>query len=270
MGLAAIYAKDRSWRARLAGSLDECHDTAGSPSWTGFQRLVLERPVTAAVVDLESLGRSGSAVGTLLRFRSRFPGLGLVVLVHRRRDPGLLFRLGTVGIHNLLLVEVEGVEGSVERSVARALDRGVASLVTRAVSSYLPARELGVLRLALDGVHRRWSAEEFADEVGLSRPFLSECLRGCGLPTTGHLLLWTRLLHAGYWLSDPGRTAESVSRQLEYCDGSAFRRALRNRTGSTPTELIRAGGFSYVLRCFLDACGFGRGEDALRRRFSAA
>lgn len=270
MGLAAIYARDRGWRTQLSRTLQERHDTAGSASWSGFQRLVLERPVTAAVVDLESLGGSGSAVGTLLRFRSRYPGLGLVVLVRRHRDPGLLFRLGTVGIHNLLLVDVEGVDRTLRRSVSRALERGVASLVTRAVSSYLPARELGALRLALDGVHRRWSAEEFAAEVGLSRPFLSECLRECGLPTTGHLLLWTRLLHAGYWLSDPGRTAESVSRQLEYCDGSAFRRALRNRTGSTPTELIRAGGFSFVLRRFLDACGFGRGDEALRRRFSAA
>lgn len=270
MGLAAIYARDRAWRDRLSTALAGAHQTAGSPSWSGFQRLVTERPVTAAVADLESLGGAGSAVGTLLRFRSRFPGLGLVVLVQRHRDPGLLFRLGTVGIHHLLLVDMDGVEHTLERSVSRALDRGVTSLVTRAVSSYLPSRELGALRLALDGVHHRWSADDFAEEVGLSRPFLSECLKECGLPTAGHLLLWTRLLHAGYWLTDPGRTAESVARQLEYCDGSAFRRALRNRTGATPTELVRAGGFSFVLRCFLDACGFGRGEDALRRRFSAA
>ncbi|MDX1567482.1 MAG: AraC family transcriptional regulator [Longimicrobiales bacterium] len=270
MGLTAIYARDRGWRAHLCETVGSVHETAESASWSGFQRLIRERPVTAAVADLESVGSGGSAVSSLLRFRSRFPGLGLLVLVRRHRDPGLLFRLGTVGIHNLLLVDLDGVDRILVRSVARSLERGVTALVTRAVSSYLPARELDAVRLALDGVHRRWSAEDFAEEVGLSRPFLSECLKDCGLPTVGKLLLWTRLLHAGYWLTDPGRTAESVARQLEYCDGSAFRRALRSHTGATPTEVVESGGFPFVLRRFLDTCEFGRDREALDRRFSAA
>lgn len=270
MGLAAVFARDRGWRAHLCDTLTGAHDTAESASWSGFQRLVRERPVTAAVADLDSLGGAGTAVSSLLRFRSRFPGLGLVVLVQRHRDPGLLFRLGTVGIHNLLLVDLDGVDRVLVRSVARSLERGVTALVTRSISSYLPARELEAIRLALDGVHHRWSAEEFATQVGLSRPFLSECFKECGMPSVGDLLLWTRLLHAGYWLTDPGRTAESVARQLEYCDGSAFRRALRNRSDATPTEVARAGGFTFVLRCFLDACDLDRDRDVSDRQFSAA
>ncbi|MFP3948585.1 MAG: helix-turn-helix domain-containing protein [Gemmatimonadota bacterium] len=270
MGLTAVFARDRGWRVDLCETLGSVHQTAESASWSGFQRLVRERPVTAAVADLESVGSGGSAVSNLLRFRSRFPGLGLLVLVQRHRDPGLLFRLGTVGIHNLLLVDLDGADRILVRSVARSLERGVTALVTRSVSSYLPARELTTVRRALDGVHRRWSADEFAGEMGLSRPFLSECLKECGLPTVGQLLLWTRLLHAGYWLADPGRTAESVARQLEYCDGSAFRRALRSHTGATPTEVVEAGGFSFVLRRFLDACEFGRDQGGLDRRVSAA
>lgn len=270
MGLAAVFARDRSWRARLCGALGSVHDTAESASWSGFQRLVKERPVTAAVADLDSLGCAGTAVSNLLRFRSSFPGLGLVVLVQRHRDPGLLFRLGTVGIHNLLLVDLDGADRILVRSVARSLERGVIALVTRSVSRYLPARELQAVRRAVEGVHHRWSAEEFAEEVGLSRPFLSECFKEHGLPAVGQLLLWTRLLHAGYWLTDPGRTAESVARQLEYCDGSAFRRALRNATGVTPTEVVEAGGFSFVLQRFLDACDLGPDQQAVGHRFSAA
>lgn len=270
MGLAAVFARDRDWRTRLCGTLGSVHDTAESASWSGFQRLVRERPVTAAVADLESLGSPGTAVSNLLRFRSNFPGLGLVVLVQRHRDPGLLFRLGTVGIHNLLLVDLDGVDAVLVRSVARSLERGVTALVTRSLSSYLPARELRAVRRAVAGVHHRWSAEVFADEVGLSRPFLSECFKKHGLPTVGQILLWTRLLHAGYWLTDPGRTAESVARQLEYCDGSAFRRALRNATGATPTEVTEAGGLPFVLRCFLDACELGPDLQVPGHRFSAA
>jgi AraC-like DNA-binding protein len=64
-------------------------------------------------------------------------------------------------------------------------------------------------------------------------------------------------MHAGLWLSEPGRTGESVSRQLEYSSGAAFRRALKHYTGATPTETVERGGLDFVLSCFLRACGLG-------------
>jgi AraC-like DNA-binding protein len=101
-----------------------------------------------------------------------------------------------------------------------------------------------------------------ASTAGLSRPHLSVCLKAAGLPSVGHLLVWARLLHAARWLTDPGRSAESVSRQLDYSSGAAFRRALRSYTGATPTEVIEAGGLPYLLDRFLTRCGIGlaRGE----------
>jgi AraC-like DNA-binding protein len=67
----------------------------------------------------------------------------------------------------------------------------------------------------------------------------------------GHFLLWVRLFHAGHWLTEPGRTGESISRQLEYSSGAAFRRALRHYTGATPTQVRERGGLPFVLGCFL-------------------
>ena len=103
---------------------------------------------------------------------------------------------------------------------------------------------------AMDGVHLRWTAESMADSVGLTRPFLSERLKLFGLPSLGHFLLWTRLFHAGHWLEEPGRTGESVGRQLEYSSGAAFRRALKHYTGATPTDIREGGGLALVLRMF--------------------
>lgn len=267
MALIAIHGRERALRQRFGRVLERRHEVAETPSWEGFRRLVRERPVTAGITELGSTAGPGSALGRLLRFRTSFPGLGLVVLVRRHRDPSVLFRLGSTGVRNVVLLGVEGVERFLERSVDQALERGAAALTTRAVSPCLPARELNAVRTALDGVHHRWSAGEFAAAVGLSRPFLSECLKEHGLPSTGRLLLWTRLLHAGYWLTDPGRTGESVSRQLEYANGSTFRRALRSYTGATPTEVVESGGFRFVLRRFLDRCEL---DDRVHGRFSAA
>jgi AraC-like DNA-binding protein len=104
-------------------------------------------------------------------------------------------------------------------------------------------------------VHQRWTADDFAARLGLSRPHLSVRMRRLGLPSTGHLLTWARLLHAGRWLEEPGRTGESVSRQLEYSSGAAFRRALRQYTGATPTQVTERGGLDFVLGRFIERCG---------------
>jgi AraC-like DNA-binding protein len=116
---------------------------------------------------------------------------------------------------------------------------------------------------AMDSVHRMWSAEELAEEIGLTRPHISECFRRVGMPSLGHFLLWTRLFHAAHWLEEPGRTGESVGRQLEYSSGAAFRRALKHYTGATPTKVREKGGLRFVFRKFLERTGL---LDSGRRR----
>jgi AraC-like DNA-binding protein len=114
-----------------------------------------------------------------------------------------------------------------------------------------------VIRSALNGVQLGWSSDELADRAGFTRAHLSVRLKACGLPSAGHLLLWAKLLHAGRWLTDPARSAESISRQLEYSSGAALRRALHNYVGRTPTTVKHGGGLRVVLRRFLDECGLG-------------
>lgn len=256
MALVAVFARDRGCQKALARVLCHRHCVVTSPSWSGLERLVRERPVTVAVVDVASFPPPREAEEALFSLRSAFPHLGVVLAVRRPSDPMALFRLGRAAIPDLVLLSVDQVEVELPRALARAAMRGASARVLRALSPHLARRELDAVRLAMDGVHRRWSAEEFADEIGLSRPFLSERLKGSRLPSAGHLLIWTRLLHAGFWLAEPGRTGESVSRQLEYSSGAAFRRALKRYTGATPTEVVARGGMAFVLERFLEACGF--------------
>jgi AraC-like DNA-binding protein len=251
MALLAVLAGDRALELQLTELLEPRHSLALSHSWGGLNRVVRERPVTGAVVDLEVVAGSPSSERTLANFRALFPHLGLVLLLRQHRDPFTLFRLGRAGIQNLVLLRMEELGIGLGRALARAGEGGATSLVTRFLSSYLPRRELGMAHMAMDSVHRRWSAEEMAEEIGLTRPYLSEKLKDFGLPSLGHFLLWTRLFHAGLWLAEPGRTGESVSRQLEYSSGAAFRRALKKYTGATPTEVRELGGVHLVLRHFL-------------------
>ena len=202
----------------LHGSLQ---DAAGPPhrivsiaSWDGLIRLVRERPVTSVALDESALALERTPEEALADLDSRFPNLGLMVLSHRQTDPLRLFRLGRAGIPNLVLLGVEELSRAVPRGLQRASERGATARVTRAMVPYLPRREMEALRMAMEGIHNRWSADRFASIVGLSRAFLSERLKACGSrpPVT---LVWVRLFCR---VLARGRVepARAVSRQLEY------------------------------------------------------
>jgi AraC-like DNA-binding protein len=251
MSLIALFSRDRALTGTLERSLPG-HAFVRSPSWPGLVRVVRERPITIALVDLAQL--DGVEEG-LVELRAGFPFLGLVLMARRQDDPVALFRLGRAGIRNLILLSVDHLDRELPRTLSRADEQGTASLVARRLGAYLPRLELQAVRQALDGVHQRWSADDFAARIGLTRPHLSVRMKRLGLPSTGHLLTWARLLHAGRWLEEPGRTGESVSRQLEYSSGAAFRRALKQYTGATPTQVAERGGLDFVIARFVERCG---------------
>lgn len=231
---------------------------AQTGSWSRLLRLVHERPITCVILDDASLYRARGLASAVAELRARYPSVAKVVVARPGSDPHALLRLGRARLESLMLIPQDLLEYQLPQEVGSALRHGTVALVTRALSPYLPVRESTALRGALEGAQWGWSAEELAANVGLTRPHLSVRLKEAGLPSAGQTLVWARLLHAGRWLADPGRSAESVSRQLEYSSGAAFRRALKNYTGATPTEVVEGGGFFFVLDRFLADCSLSR------------
>lgn len=233
-------------------------------SWERMIALVRERPVTGVVLDTSSLPSAPAPDEGVRDLVQRFPSLATVIIARPSVDAGTLVRLGRAGITELNLVEFDDLEFGLREALARAGARSTESMVLRAMGMGLTRTGRSVVRSALKGALLGWKADELAAEVGWTRAHLSVKLRGRGLPSAGQLLLWARLLHAGRWLSEPGRSAESVSRQLEYANGSVFRRALRNYLDATPTAIRSGGGLAMVLRRFLDVCGVGDSVDGAR------
>lgn len=236
-------------------------------SWTRLLWLVRERPVTATVVDSARLGSRIPADELLTDLRRRFPSLGIVFVARPELHPLTILRVGRAGISDLAYSPLDDVRDGVWRGLRRGRVNTTTGRVLSAVENRIPAFGRFALRSALDGALRTWRAEDLARNCDWTRAHLSVRLAEVGLPSAGHLLTWARMLHAGRWLSDPGRTAESVSRQLEYANGATFRRALRNYTGATPTEVRAEGGLDFVLGLFLDECGL---HDSVRHGLSVA
>ena len=211
--------------------------------------------MTAVVLDTGAFDGAAGPEERLVELRRRFPSLATVLVARPDVDPLTLLRLGRAGISDLALIPLDDLRQGLARGVARASARSTSSLVLRAIGRSLAFTERQVIQAALEGALLGWRADDLAASAGWSRAHLSVRLRRFGLPTAGHLLLWARLMHAGRWLLEPGRSAESVSRQLEYANGATFRRALRNYLELTPTEIRSRGGLEIVLRSFLDVCG---------------
>lgn len=258
MPLSVVFTRDSEAQRAIRASLTEGHLVAYASSWDRLHYLVRERPATCVILDESALPTSMGADGSITELRADFPSLAQILVARPFTDPYMLFRLGRAGIDNLVLVNLDHLEREIPRAVARAAARGAYALVARIVSPYLPAREMRAIHLAFEGAQLGWSTGDLAERAGWTRPHLSVRLKAVGLPSAGHLLVWTRLLLAAQWLGDPGRTAESISRQLDYSSGAAFRRALRNYVRATPTAIRGAGGLSFVLDRFLEASGFGR------------
>lgn len=258
MSLFAVLSVDDTFRARLDNALPQHHDLARVGSWVGLCRLVRERPVSGVIVDSERLVSVAnpdpkSSIRHLTKLRRDFPSVGSVVVARSDTQSELLFHLGCAGLPDLRLVRMEELGFRLTTEINHSLKWSAASRVTQALSSQVRGRHLVLIRRVLETLHRKLSADEFARMAGAHRPQLSQKLVAAGLPSVGKLLLWGRLLQGAVWLVEPGRTAESVSRQLEYSSGAAFRRALRGCLGATPTSIIEAGGLPFVLDRFLQA-----------------
>lgn len=268
MALVYNFSRDPNTFVFVRDALAGIHDVAWARTWKRLGSELRERPVSLCVVDVAGVSLADGGREELLALRRRFPSVAFVLLESGSVEPRRLLDLGRLGFRSLVLMGYEGQEWGLRRNVQRAWQETVASRVLRGFSAKLPMREARFLKVALDHVHRCWSADLLAERVGLSRPFLSVLLKRAGLPSAGRLLVWVRLLHAAEWLGDPGRTGQSVSRQLQYSSGAAFRRVLKNYTGATPTRVVASGGMAFVLRHFIHHTGFD--HQAVEARTSAA
>lgn len=258
MALLTVLTRESSVHGAVLQALEQDHEVAKTRSWARLLWLVRERPVTTVVLDCAAFPAGSEPDETLADLRRRYPSLATVFIHRPQLDPLTLFRLGRAGLDGLALIRLDGMQAALRGALEATAPKSTEAYVTRSLAGRLPMRETQVVRAALNGVQVGWrGADDFAGRVGFSRAHLSVLLAAQGLPSAGHLLLWAKLLHGGRWLSDPGRSAESVSRQLEYSSGAAFRRALHNYVGSTPTQVRDGGGLIVVLRHFLDACGIG-------------
>jgi AraC-like DNA-binding protein len=247
--IAALLPKEAD---RLAlGAAAPGHRTAWARNWRDLDQLVKREPVVAVVADLHA-ERGKDGVLRVYRFSRRYPLTPILVWGHLTgRD---LLRLGKAGATDVVLEEEMANVGLVAERVADATGDSLADEVDRRLAAVVGPEARELVRLAGTRIPAGVQVPDLASSHGVSVSTLERRCEQWGLPTPGHLLLWLRILYGLHWLMEPGRSVESVGRQLGYSSGAAFRRAIKVTVGGRPTPLRNRQGLLTALDAFIAAC----------------
>lgn len=258
MALIAALLPDHADRGSLAAAT-ATHAIVWAGSWGELHQLVRTRPISAAIADLHAESRKDGVL-RVHRFSQRFPLTPL--LVWGEMDGRELYRLGKAGASDVVLSRDADDRQLVSEVVDATLDSGLATMLDARLRGRLAESARAVVRLATQRVPEQIQVPDLARAFGLSVSTLERRCEAWGLPTPGRLLLWLRVLFGLRWLLEPGRSVESVSGQLGYSSGAAFRRAIKATVGGRPTPLRNPHGFDRALDAFIEECP---GDGAYRR-----
>jgi AraC-like DNA-binding protein len=203
--------------SRLAGVIVEPRDVEGTPA----------APVVA-------------------RVRSAFPYTPVLVFcpISPLSAPDILAaaRAGASG----LIVRDSGDFGTALVTALDAADDESAARRILAELGPLPDEARAAVEFCLSNARRRLTVDDVAAALGVHRKTLAARLARAGMPSPLALVGWCRLLLAARFISEGGRSLESVAVQLEFPSASALRNMLARYTGLKPQELRGTDGMRLV------------------------
>jgi AraC-like DNA-binding protein len=252
--IAALLPKEAD-RSALGAATPE-HHLAWARNWRDLDQLVKREPVAAAVADLHA-ERGKDGVLRIYRFACRYPHTP--ILAWGDLDARDLYRLGKAGACEVVVAQEGSNTGLVAELLGDATSDRLAAEIDRRLSDRVGQSARRLVQSAAERVPAGVQVPELAAANGMSVSTLERRCERWGLPTPGQLLLWLRIAYGLKWLLEPGRSVESVARQLGYSSGAAFRRAIKVTVGGKPTPLRNEQGLAAALDAFIAAC---RGEPA--------
>lgn len=224
------------------------------PGWEALlEALDGAPPASVAVVDPYAESAERRTLSPRLRaLLSRFPGTA--VLAALELGPGCfhdLRTLGEWGVSGVIALDPRETTESIARKLRSARGRPLHSLLAHGLPAFVPGRGRAVLAAAAETAVADGETRGLADALHLSDRALQRRCERARLPPPRRVLAWMRVLHAAELLDRPEETVLSVAHASGYATESSLRRALRELTGRSPSELRRAGAFAAAAEAFV-------------------
>jgi AraC-like DNA-binding protein len=249
MGVIATLIPSKARLQRVRAAVRDRHEIVACARWDDVSDACESLPVRLVIADLFAEGTA--SFERVRALKRRFPHLTVMMYSEvTAEDAHDIFDAGRQGIDGLivadhddapraLLAVIERAEAKSLVSVLRYSLRGVDEMVTDAVL------------LAVSRAHERLAPQAMARLLALPRPVLAQRLAAAGFPSPQRLLTWGSLIMAAHLLEDPNRPADRVAASLGFPSGSAFRNVCQRYLHSTPGEIRRRGGATFVANAMM-------------------
>ncbi len=267
MGVIATLLPNEAQMQRVRIAVRDRHELVPCADWLELRDVCEARPVRLVIVDLFATG--SPAFDRVRLLKRRWPRL--TVLMYSAGQPDRahdFFDAGRQGIDALVLADKDDSPRALLALIERAETRGITATLRRLLAGVDPTVQDAVL-LSVTRAHERISPEMLAGLLALPRRAMSERLAVAGFPAPRRLLTWGRLVMAAHLLEDPHRPADGVAASLAFPSGSAFRNTCQRYLHSTPTDIRRRGGATFVARALLRHVRPAPGQRAPSERSSA-
>ena len=191
-------------------------------------------------------------VAELLQLRALYPHVPAVALflppISSHRST---LHLGSAGITEIVVADPAVIADDLLVSLTRCHADGVAVQVWRYCALDIPEALVPVLKTAIRLAHEPLTAVRLAAAAGMHERSLRKYCEHEGLPSPQWVIGWARLLLAGYYLDEPGRTIASVAELLGFPSTCALRNQLRRYSTVAPS-ILRARGAPRTLARLLE------------------
>lgn len=114
---------------------------------------------------------------------------------------------------------------------------GVSHHLWHECSPRLPDALVTLLKMALRNAHQPLTTATLATAAGMHERSLRKYCEDARIPSPQWIIGWARLLMAGHFLDEPGRTIIQVAELLRYPSSCALRNQIRRYSGLSPRQL---------------------------------
>ncbi len=188
---------------------------------------------------------SENAAGLLTayeQFRGLYPHVPVVALFLQ----GVSAHRGTLEMGRIGVSELLSVDGALDADafcvvLGRCHADGVSHHVWKECRPHLADALVTLLKAALRNAHQPMTASGLATAAGLRERSLRQYCEDVCIPSPQWIIGWARLLMAGHFLDEPGRTIAQVAELLRYPSSCALRNQIRRYTGLSPRQLRAMG-----------------------------
>lgn len=195
-----------------------------------------------------------TALPDFIILRNEYPNVPVVALFENGISSyKATLKLGAAGINEIVSTTPSLGDMEIRLALSRCHADGVAVRIWKRADPQIPDALIPVVKAALRLAHEPVALHKLAASTGMHERTLRKYCEHKGFPSPQWIIGWARLLVAGFYLEEPGRTIAAVAELLGYPSACALRNQIRRYAGLSP-RIARGQNMTTMLARAFEAC----------------